>query len=806
VGTTEHGAAARGEEQLPGPHLVVVDAYQGLLEYLTDRSEEEAAAAGLGLPLAELADALDARVTLLDWRDWRRYEERPDSFARWMPFPTTRPTAAAGPLPEDDPVASPRVTRRSIPAVDPVRGRPFEDGLSPQSYGLLANSDPLFLAAYVLNGHLEDIHRRDPIAAVLLPMWGGCGYVAQLSRATGVGLAGVRFAVVVTDTSARRQAANGEGQWTRPAITRRQMEDLSLALADLAVCFGPRGERTARAGRPVGAVIRAPRRVDGARLDAVARAAAAERPLLPPRFFIEAPQQPASGTLAMLDAANELRRRGAPIDAAVTCGGPDMRFAPLKPRSFQDYWSSRGWVRELVAEGRWAWRADARPGDDRCAVRVYPSLFEHLPDVWTELGRGGFPVLSPAAAEGLAPGETLPDAALLADEPTADLLADHLERLASLRPEAIERARRALCDAVLAAHRGPERQRLLDATTAALADLLAGRTETPSLAAAARLLLDRRVPATAAPPPAEPASPGPATLTVAVTCYEMGDLLPETVLSVWASHRLPDELIVVDDGSHGEATLAAIAALEAEASARRLPLTVLRQGNRGLAAARNAAIAAASGTYISFIDGDDLIDPAFYGLALDILVANPGLGGVAAWAITFGDDVPDGFWNAPQAELPLLLVENTLFVPIMMPVRLLRELGGYDTRQRYNYEDWEIGIRLLAAGWPVVTVPRYLQRYRVRGDSLLRTMSDVQNQVMRELLLANHRDTVARFAPEVAMQIEHELMKLRQAQAEAQAATPTIALDQVKPFARKARGAARLFGRLVKLPLRRGGR
>jgi glycosyltransferase involved in cell wall biosynthesis len=772
-------------------HLVVVEAYDGLLERLSNDPGERAAMAGLGLPLAELAERLECRITLLDWRAWLKYERQPGTFPQWMPFPCTRPVDASGLDTSLHSEGSPYLSRVSIAIDDPATRRSFHEGLSPCSYGLLANSDPLFLASYVLNQQLEALPGNDPISAIILPMWGGAGYVAQMSRATGVGLGAVPIAVVATDTSKSRHAANGEGLWTRPAITRRQMEDLSLALADLVICYGPRGEKIARNGNPASPVVIAPRYVQSAALDAI-QAQAPSVPRTSMQFFIDEPLEPASGTMMMLDAVNALRHRGIQLGAPVACSGPAMRFAPMKPRDFQGYWSSRGWVRELVDEGRWEWRDD-RPSieTERLAARVYPSLFEHLPAIWNELGRGSFVILSPAAVEGLALGQPLPPEAVLAAEPTAESLADHIARLHQLGSDAIERARGSLCAAVARAHQGAERSRLLDETATALSDLLAGTLQRPALDGAAQLLLDRRKPL-AGIARVEPRHDSiEDTLTVVVVCYEMGALLAETVESVWRSRRLPDELILVDDGSHGSETLAAIQELETQAKQRGLAFQLLRQNNRGLANARNAGLAAATGRYISFIDGDDLIAPEFYGLALDILRANPALGGVAAWAVLFGDGVPDGFWNAPQPELPLLLVENTVFVPCMMPTALLRDLGGYDAGQRYNYEDWEIGIRLLARGWPIITIPRYLQRYRVRQDSLFRTMSDVQNQVMRELLLTNHRETVARFAPEVAMQIEHQLMKLREEKA--QESRMILAVDAFKPLARRSRAVARMF-------------
>jgi len=260
---------------------------------------------------------------------------------------------------------------------------------------------------------------------------------------------------------------------------------------------------------------------------------------------------------------------------------------------------------------------------------------------------------------------------------------------------------------------------------------------------------------------------------------------------------VPDEVLLVDDGSRDEATHARLASLEREAAARGLPLTVLRQANRGLAGARNAGLAAARGDFISFLDGDDLIEPPFYRLALDLMTRHPLLGGVAAWSVCFGPAGPVGFWNPPHPELPLLFVENLVFVPCLMRTGVVRALGGYDARQRYNYEDWELSVRLLAAGRPIVTIPAYLSRYRVRPDSLLRTLTPVQNQVMRERLLETHRETAARFGPEIALQIEHRLKIL---------AARTDGAAEVKPFWKRTAGKVLGLAKPLARRTRKGAR
>ncbi|HJX27561.1 MAG TPA: glycosyltransferase family A protein, partial [Thermoanaerobaculia bacterium] len=509
----------------------------------------------------------------------------------------------------------------------------------------------------------------------------------------------------------------------------------------------------------------------------------------PLRPFLDEPQDGASGVLAALDAVRLLAGREISFGAPVAAAGPDMVFAPMKPRSFDDYWSSRAWVRELRIAGLWSWSRE-RPGSGGgLPLRLFPSRFEHLPDVWSELARGSAVLLSPAAAEGLLPGEEPPPEVTIGAEPTPERLADRLSDLVLSGPERLDGIRRDLCRKVAAAHRSEARKRLLTDTVAALDRLFQGALETPDLGRSAVLLLDRTRPLTPLPPDPPLRGTGKeSTLSVVLTCYDLGPYITAAVESIWASERMPDEVLLVDDGSRDEQTRARISALEGEAAARRLPLTVLRQSNKGLCGARNAGIAAARGAFISFLDGDDLIDPPFYRLALDLMTRHPRLGGVAAWSLCFGEDGPVGFWNPPHPELPLLFVENCVFVPCLMRTELLRSLGGYDTRQRYNYEDWELSVRLLAAGWPIVTIPAFLARYRVRPDSLLRTMTTIQNQVMRERLLETHRETAGRFAIEISMQLEHRLKTLEAAGS----------VDTPKPLWKRTAGRVLAFARTRK--------
>ena len=739
-------------------HLVLVESYDGIVETTSAAPEERRLARGLGLPLDDIADRLDCRITVLVWDDWLRYEQDRRAFLHWPRPPATRPAVAPGPAPERH--YGPSVRCQAIPVRDPDHGMPLAlFAPSPRLRGLAADSDPLLCLSFILDQYLSELHASDPMDALLLPVWGGLGFITQMARATGCNrLGGVPIAAVVTDPSALRQAVNGEGLWTRAAVTRRQTEDLSLGLADMALTFGPRGDRTARQGRlpdapPPHLTVRW---IPSETIDSIQHAAHADSPG-DPAFFLDEPWQAAAGVLTALDAAASGRT------AALRCAGTDMAFAPMAPRSFADYWSSRGFVRTTIGDGRWTWGERPTRQADRLPVRLFPSPWEHLPDVWSELACGSIVLLSDAAAEGIAPGSTVPDPLRIAGEPTAGDLTCAIDRVSRMDPRELDGHRRALCHIVIEAHRGEAKKERIATLAAALDELMAGRVPVQDLGRVATLLLDRRRPlADITSADAAPATAGandrPATLSVVIPCHEMGDMVRQTVESVWASTRQPDEVLLVDDGSQQAATLDTVAALERVAVERGLPLQVIRQANRGLPAARNTGLAAATGQFISFLDGDDLIEPDFYALAAATLKRYPRLGGVAAWADIFGHGVPPMFWNAPQPELPLLLVENTVIVPCMMRTDVVRSLGGADETQRYNYEDWELSVRMLAAGHPIVTLPRYLQRCRARPDSLLRTMTPAQNQIMRERMLTRHRALVERFAVEIALLLDGRCM------------------------------------------------
>ncbi|MGH3995429.1 MAG: glycosyltransferase family 2 protein, partial [Pseudonocardiaceae bacterium] len=126
----------------------------------------------------------------------------------------------------------------------------------------------------------------------------------------------------------------------------------------------------------------------------------------------------------------------------------------------------------------------------------------------------------------------------------------------------------------------------------------------------------------------DPATRQTARTAVIVPCYEDGDTLQETVASV--RDQEPCELVVVDDGSQAPETLRILEELESAG------VTVVRQENRGVSAARMKGVAVTSAPYVFPLDADDTLVPGALTSLADVLDARPDLAAVWGFTEVFG--------------------------------------------------------------------------------------------------------------------------------------------------------------------------
>lgn len=102
-------------------------------------------------------------------------------------------------------------------------------------------------------------------------------------------------------------------------------------------------------------------------------------------------------------------------------------------------------------------------------------------------------------------------------------------------------------------------------------------------------------------------------VSVIVPVYNCKDYVSRCVESIMDQTYKNLEIIIVNDGSTDE-TLKIVD----ELAKRDNRIKIIDKENGGLSSARNAGISVAKGNYISFVDGDDWIEPDTYELALKV--------------------------------------------------------------------------------------------------------------------------------------------------------------------------------------------
>jgi glycosyltransferase involved in cell wall biosynthesis len=227
----------------------------------------------------------------------------------------------------------------------------------------------------------------------------------------------------------------------------------------------------------------------------------------------------------------------------------------------------------------------------------------------------------------------------------------------------------------------------------------------------------------------------PPVCSVVIPAYNAAATVDAAIRSALSQTRSDLEVIVIDDGSTD--TTAEVAEQIGDPRVR-----VLSQPNRGLPAARNAGIRAARGTYVAFLDSDDLWLPSYLDLATRALAAinNPGFAYTDAY--TF-EPVTGKVYRHPTMHrmhppvpppadaagfLLELLKRNFVYVSTVVPRSVLDEVGGFD-ESRTSVEDYELWLRILVAGHPAAWVPGQHALYRMHGGQMSSRLTTMYQNV-----------------------------------------------------------------------------
>ncbi|MEP6591916.1 MAG: glycosyltransferase family A protein [Gemmatimonadota bacterium] len=197
-------------------------------------------------------------------------------------------------------------------------------------------------------------------------------------------------------------------------------------------------------------------------------------------------------------------------------------------------------------------------------------------------------------------------------------------------------------------------------------------------------------------------------VTVVIPAFNAAASIERAIRSAQAQLRVPDEIIVVDDGS-GDAT----AELAAASGVR-----VLRQVNAGPGAARNAGIAASDSEWIALLDADDAWRPNR--LTRQLASAIPR--DVAV--VYCGHDMPNQVTPMPLATADFAELWDRNRIPtstVLLRRAAWEAVGGFDeSRELIGVEDYNLWLRLAHAGWRMVGIQERLVDYQPTEASLTR--------------------------------------------------------------------------------------
>ncbi len=216
-------------------------------------------------------------------------------------------------------------------------------------------------------------------------------------------------------------------------------------------------------------------------------------------------------------------------------------------------------------------------------------------------------------------------------------------------------------------------------------------------------------PAQAAAPAGAAALEHPA-VSVVVPCYNGGRFLGRLMASLARQTMRDFEIVVVDDGSDDEYTLHKLAALADR-------LRVIREDNRGPAAARNAGIRAARSDLVMTLDCDDTLEPPFLEAALALIrVAPPDV--AAVFSHVRLSEAASGLLERHFNRFDLMF-SNTMPSGLLLRKAAWQAVGGYDEDMRDGYEDWEFNLRLMRLGYRALVIPKPYYVYNLTGAGML---------------------------------------------------------------------------------------
>lgn len=236
------------------------------------------------------------------------------------------------------------------------------------------------------------------------------------------------------------------------------------------------------------------------------------------------------------------------------------------------------------------------------------------------------------------------------------------------------------------------------------------------------------------------------TISVIALCYNHARFVVECLESIAGQTLQGFQLIVTDDASRDESP-----ALIRDWIRRRQPdaLFIEHKTNRGICATLNEALARVTGQYVAMVATDDRWRPdklrqhlermSTLGPTVAVLYSDAQLIDEAGAALeeTFLSRHRPGR-TAPSGQIFSDLADGN-FIPAMatlIRVEALEVVGGYD--EALTYEDYDMWLRLAAAGFEFQHLPSLVADYRIVASSMTNALFTRPSPAHSKTVVALH--------------------------------------------------------------------
>ena len=251
-------------------------------------------------------------------------------------------------------------------------------------------------------------------------------------------------------------------------------------------------------------------------------------------------------------------------------------------------------------------------------------------------------------------------------------------------------------------------------------------------------------------------------VSIIIPAYNVASYIGDALRSIFIQDFKRYEVIVVDDGSTDTPELEKVLA------PYRDQIHYIRQNNRGISAARNAALRVARGKLIALLDADDvwlegkLTEQVSFmeHSQFDMIYADAFLIGDVPWpeGTTFMDRSPS---EGPVTLNTLLDLKVTVVVStVIVRKDLVEQVGGFDEEDRNLTEDFDLWLRLARAGARIGYQRKVLAEYRYRSDSISASRIKLHEAALRVLQKTRRGMTLNASETEALDRTEHRLQAI----------------------------------------------